>query len=121
MTTVSIFPVAGTGSTPEYYAVAGSRHSSGSTAGQALDALSSQLPAEELKTLVIVQHMKPDALFNEAQQRRMAELMQRWQQDRDGGVGLLSPAERVELEALVDAELKAAGDRAASIARRVGG
>jgi hypothetical protein len=120
MTTVSIFPVAGTGSAPAYFAVAGSRHSSGSTAGQALDAISSQLPADELKTVVIVQHMKPDALFNEAQQRRLAELMNRWRQSRDQRQAL-SPHEQAELEALIDAELQAAGERAASIARQVGG
>ena len=98
-----------------YHAVAGGKLSQGKTPGEALDALTGQLSEEETGTLVIVQNLRPDRFFNAEQQRRLAELMERWRIARDKGEGL--PAdEQAELEALIEAELKASADRTAALA-----
>ncbi len=52
------------------------------------------------------------------QRERLAHLMARWHAARDSAASL--PAgEQAELDALVDAELRASGDRAASAAQQV--
>jgi len=57
--------------------------------------------------------------FTADQQRRLAKLMKRWRAARDSGETL--PAdEQSELEALIEAELRAAGDRAAALAAESG-
>jgi hypothetical protein len=98
MTTITILPE----KTDSYRAVAGDKESTGRTAGEALDALTSQLEDEEGGTLVIVQNYKPDRFFNAAQQERLTELMQ-LREAVD-----LSPEEESELEGLVEAELDGA-------------
>ena len=72
MTTITILPE----KADSYRAVAGDKESTGRTAGEALDALTSQLEDEESGTLVIVQNRKPDEFFDAAQQARLTELMQ---------------------------------------------
>jgi hypothetical protein len=54
----------------------------------------------------------PDRFFSEPQQQRLEELMARWRQARDSGRAL-SPEDQAELEGLIEAELRAAGERAA--------
>jgi hypothetical protein len=98
MTTITILPE----KEDSYRAVAGDKESTGRTAGEALDALTSQLSDEESGTLVIVQNYKADRFFNAAQQERLAELME-YRQARP-----LSPEEERELESLVEAELDGA-------------
>jgi len=66
----------------------------------------------EIDTLIIVQSLRSDRLFNAEQQKRLAALMERWRVARDRGE-TLPVTEQSELETLVQAELRAAGDRAA--------
>jgi hypothetical protein len=60
--------------------------------------------------------MTADDLFTEAQRDRLAALMAKWRAARDGGTPL--PAdERAELDALAEAEVRAAAERAARLLR----
>jgi hypothetical protein len=115
MTTIAIFPESSGTQPTGYRAVAGSRQSVGRTAGEALDALTAQLDEAERGTLVVVQHRRPDRFFTAEQQQRLQELMTRWRAARDSQTHL--PAdEQAELQALVEAELRAAMARAAALA-----
>lgn len=105
MTTITILPEKG----DSYRAFARDKEAAGRTAGEALDALTSQLADEVNGTLVIVQHRKADEFFNQAQASRLTELMQRRQ------TGMLSTEETEELERLVEAELEGASRRAAAL------
>ncbi|MCA1626271.1 MAG: hypothetical protein LC778_21265 [Acidobacteria bacterium] len=88
MTTITITP-----ERPDTYrAITGDKESTGRTAGEALDALTSQLTNDESGTLVIVQNRKPDRFFNVKQQARLRELMQQRE------AGALSPEESAELD-----------------------
>lgn len=89
-----------------YRALAGDKESVGRTAGEALDALTSQLEEEESGTLIIVQKRKADAFFSEAQQTRLTKLMRLRRSET------LSSEEERELEGLVEAELDGARQRA---------
>lgn len=114
MTRVTILPEPVVGGGVSYRAVAGDRQSVGKTAGEALDALTTQLPDDEAGTLVVIQIQRPDQFFSAEQQRRLAELMERWRAARDQGQAL--PAqEQSELDALVADELRAATERAAAL------
>jgi hypothetical protein len=73
----------------------------GKTAGQALDALKAQLNSEESGTLVIVQQMRPDRFFTEAQNCRLQELAERNQ------AGTLTNEEQTEYHDLIEVELLA--------------
>jgi len=105
MTTITILPE----KIDRYRAVAGDKESTGRTAGEALDALTSQLADEENGTLVIIQNRKADQFFNASQQQRLTELMEM------RGAGNLSNTEETELERLVEAELDGAGKRAEAL------
>jgi hypothetical protein len=104
MTTIAIIPDDRGTSPTTFRAVAGDVQSVGATVGQALDALTAQL-GEPLETMLIVVHpLRPDTFFTAAQQQRLAEL----------------PAqEQAELDALVEAELRAASQRSAALARQL--
>lgn len=115
MTKVAILPVPTEKGSVSYCAVAGDKQSHGKTAGEALDALTAQLSEDEAGTLVIVQSLRPDRFFNAAQQQRLAELMGRWRAARDKGE-TLPVDEQSELEALMQAELRATADRVAALA-----
>ena len=114
MTNVSIFPEPSAQGELEYRAFAAGRQAIARTAGAALDALMEQLPADEAGTLVIVQNHRADEFFNASQQQRLGEMMATWRAARDAGA-TLAPAEQAELEALVDAEVKASGERALAV------
>ena len=114
MVTVAILPVPSATGEITYRAAAGDKQSQGNTAGQALDALTSQLAEDEAGTLVIVQNHRPDRFFDAAHQARLAELMARWRAARHVGAAL-SAAEQAELEALVDDEVGASARRAAAL------
>src|SRR5260370_33371342 len=116
MTTIAIIPENGAALDHKYRAISGRRHSVGKTAGEALDALTSQLGQEEKGTLIVVQHMNPDTWFNAEQRQRLEELMTRWRNARDRQEPLPTQ-EQEELNALVAAELQAANNRAAKLIR----
>jgi hypothetical protein len=62
--------------------------------------------------------MRPDELFTAAQQQRLAELLARWREARDGGTPL-PREEQAELDALVDADRRAAYERSAALVREL--
>lgn len=114
MTKVAILPVAAEGDV-SYLAVSGDRYSCGATAGAALDALTAQFSEEETDALVVVLSRRPDRFFGAAEQQRLAQLMADWRSAQDQSRAL-PEAEQTELEALVEAELRAAAARAAALA-----
>jgi len=78
----------------------------------------SQLDEAEAGTLVVVQRQRPDRYFTLEQQQKLAALMSRWRAARDA-VAPWSAEEQAELDALVEAELRAATQRAAALARQL--
>ena len=114
MTTVSILPEPPSATETKYRAVAGQRQFVGKTPGEALDLLTSQLTDQESGTLIVVQHMRPDRFFSDVQQKRLADLMNRWRSARDSG-NALPPDERAELEQLIATELEASAQRASAL------
>ena len=119
MIKVATWPVSTAQGDLSYHAIAGEKHAQGKTAGEALDALTTQLPADEASTLIIVQSLRPDRFFTAAQQERLTALMERWRTMRDQGATL--PAdEHTALEALIAAELQASAARAAGLADALG-
>jgi hypothetical protein len=118
MTTITIVPENSAPAMPRFRAVAGEKQSVGGTAGEALDALTAQLGTLQTTTLVVVQPMLPDAFFTAEQQQRLPELMNRWRAARDAGAPL-PPEEQAERDALVEAELRAATQRTAALARQM--
>ena len=83
MTRVAILPIPGEQGTLSYRAIAGEKYAHGNTAGEALDALTVQLSADETSTIVIAQSLRPDRFFTAAQQQRLETLMTRWRILRD--------------------------------------
>jgi hypothetical protein len=118
MTTIVLIPENPPSSPPSFRAIAGEAQALGATAGQALDALTAQLGGPGETTLVVMQPMRPDAWFTAEQRQRLADLMARWRAARDAGAPF-SPEEQGELDALVRAELRAAEQRSAALARTV--
>lgn len=115
MTKVAILPVPTEGGGISYRALAEDKQSQGKTAGEALDALTLKLSNDKAGTLIIVQSQRPDVFFDAAQQQRMAELMKHWRSARDRGE-TLPDEEQAELEALVEAELRASAYRTDALA-----
>lgn len=97
-----------------YRAVSGRNQAMGRTAGEALDALASQLPREAAETLVIVRNMSADRFFNAEQRSRLEELMALRRKALAGNTRL-TEREEEELEQLVDAELRGATERATAL------
>jgi hypothetical protein len=117
MTTITIVPESPGAPATKYRAVAGKAQAVGKTAGEALDALTSQLGEDtESGMVLVVQFRRPDAFFTAEQQERLQQLMTRWREARDSG-GALPPEEQSELDALVEAELRASAARAAALRR----
>ncbi|HVA50592.1 MAG TPA: hypothetical protein VNH11_29875 [Pirellulales bacterium] len=102
------------GGAVRYRAIAGEQQSVGNTAGEALDAISAQLPADKKGTLVVVQNLQADQFFTKEQRTRLDDLMTRWRAARDAGAAL-SAIEQAELDHLVQEEVVAAGRRAAAL------
>jgi hypothetical protein len=119
MTKVAILPIPTEHDQPYYHAIAGAKHAEGQTAGEALDALTAQLSADEASTLVIVQSLRPDQFFTAAEQERLARLMACWRAAREQG-SALPVAEQAELEALIDTELRTSAARIAALAKTLG-
>jgi hypothetical protein len=116
MTTIAIMPETPGSQNTTYRAVAGHKQAVGRTVGEALDALARQLDDAEGGTLIVVQQRRPDQFFTAPQQERLQDLMTRWRTARDGNTEL-SPEEQAELDALINEEVRAAGARAAALAR----
>lgn len=114
MTAIAILPLKIDGNGVMYHAVAGNKESFGKTAGQAIDALTSQLDQQDANTLIIVQNLRADQFFTAEQQTRLSILMDRWRAARDSGI-ILSSTKQAELNKLVAQELRAAELRAAAI------
>lgn len=119
MTKIAILWIPSAKGHPSYRAVAGRNQSQGKTAGEALDALTRQLPSDESGIMVIVQTFRPDRYFSRAQQDRLQQLMEELQSALEQGKDLL-PSERTELEALVNEELRASAQRASELADELG-
>ena len=113
--TVTILPVPGEEGQLSFHAVSGGKSSLGRTRGEALDAISAQLADEQDGTLVVVQSFKPDRCFSAEQQRRLAELLECRSMAVQQGRAL-PDSEQAELEALIETEVRAAGQRAAALA-----
>jgi hypothetical protein len=97
-----------------YVAMQGNKQAVGTTVGQALDALTEQIPMTA-STIVIVQRLQADAFFGVQDQHRLAELMERWHLFQAEGK-LLPSSEQKELEDLIEKELEASERRAAALA-----
>jgi hypothetical protein len=97
-----------------YRAVAGRNQAMGRTAGEALDALASQLPREATDTLVIVRNLSPDRFFNAEQRSRLEELMA-LRREAIAGNSPMTAQEEAELKLLVDAKVRAATERARAL------
>jgi hypothetical protein len=119
MTKVAILPVSTATGEITYQAVAGDKQSEGKTAGEALDALTMQLPNDEAETLIVIQRLRPDHFFDAKQQQRLTDLMARWRAVRDTGASL-PQIEQNELEALVEAEVRASADRTVALLQALG-
>jgi hypothetical protein len=115
MTKIAILPIRNEKGGILYHAIAGNKQSEGKTAGEALDVLTQQLPEEETNTVVIIQSQRADNFFTTEQMKRLCELMEQWRISCENG-GNLPKDQQSELEALVEAELKASGNRISKIA-----
>ena len=123
MTSVTIIPIADENGGTMYRAICGQHRSSGKTAGEALDALTTQLPLavtfltskdrELLLAALSTQDLQPDVLFPAESQIRLRALMAEWRHSRDASTPFDS-SRKAELDSLVDAELAAAAQRAAT-------
>ncbi len=67
--------------------------------------MTAELKLTGRNAIVYVQDFRPDEFFTEAQQTRLAELLQKWRIARDDGE-TLSNDEQSELEKLIEAELE---------------
>jgi hypothetical protein len=86
----------------------------GRTAGEALNALAAQLPQEDAETLVIIRNMTPDRFFSAVQRRRLEEYIA-LRREAIAANSLLTAQQEAELEQLIDAEVRAAPDRATAL------
>lgn len=118
MTTISIIPEPAGADGMAYRAFAGRAQSVGKTPGEALDAVTAQLDPSESGSLLVVHHFQPDRFFGAEQVKRLDDLMCRWRTARDNR-SPWSAEEQAELDALVEQELRAAGDRAAALASQL--
>jgi hypothetical protein len=114
MTRVAVYHEPADPESMPYRTVSGRNQAMGRTAGEALDALAAQLPQEDADTLVIVRNMSPDRFFGAEQRRRLEELMA-LRREAIAGNSLLTAQEEAELEQLVDAQVRAATERATAL------
>jgi hypothetical protein len=116
---VTIVPVSTATGTLVYQAVAGTKQSTGKTAGEALDGLTALLSEEETAALVILQSFRADRFFDASKQQRLEELMDRWRELRDVGLSLPKD-EQAELDALIEEEVQASAERTAALLHELG-
>ena len=115
MTMVAVMPEVNADGKTTYRAMSGDKQSSGKTVGEAHDRLTPQLD-EDSTTLILVQQHHPDRFFTGEQQLRRDELMAQWRAARDKNAEFPEEAS-AELEQLVLAEVRAAGQRASALLR----
>lgn len=113
MTAISIVPAQQPGTATAWRAVANGKEAFGRTAGEALDGLTAEL--SQAGVFLIYEQWQPDEFFTAEQQQRLSELLARWRLTNDSGEPLAAN-EQVELEQLIEVELLAAGQRAATLA-----
>ncbi|HEX8118443.1 MAG TPA: hypothetical protein VF521_14300, partial [Pyrinomonadaceae bacterium] len=118
MKAIAILPEGDDTHPTTFRAVTADGKAAGRTPGEALDALTSQLGAEEAGAAVVVQLFRPDSHFTAQQSERLSALMARWRTARDAG-SALPPAEQAELEKLVEDELHASAERSAQMSREL--
>lgn len=106
MTTIAILPITDESGNLSYRAIPGNQQTICKTAGQALDALTSQLGQPGSSLSLLIQTFQPDPFFTAAQQQRLSELVELWRTARDRWQ-TLSPKDQTELDTLVSAELQA--------------
>jgi hypothetical protein len=109
MTSIAIRTEKGETDGPRFRAIAGNRQSLGRTMGEALDALTADWGDSFQEAVVLIQRFQPDPYFTQAQYDRMQALLARRT--------VLTPEERAELEALIDAELDATVARTERLTR----
>jgi hypothetical protein len=114
MTKVALVPERADADEFTFRAVSARNQAVGRTAGEALDALTTQLSAEDTDTLIIVRSLVPDRFFTSEQRQRLQELIARWRTARDKGKAL-SANDQSELENLIDLEVRAATERATAV------
>jgi len=107
MTTIAILPERRENQLTIFNAVTKQREASGRTAGEALDRLTAQLSEEETGTMIIVQQFRADCFFSAAQHERLNLLLAR----RRASNLQLPADEQIELEELIDAEVRATAER----------
>jgi hypothetical protein len=114
MTKVAVYHESADSNSMSYRAVSGGNHAMRRTAGEALDALASQLPKRDAETFVLVRNMSPDRFFSDERRRRLEELVE-LRREAFALKSTLSAPEEAELELLVDAEVRAATERATDL------
>lgn len=120
MNTVAILPISNASGEKSYRAISGDKQSVGKTAGQALDALTTQLGKVEFRGLLIIDNFHDDQFFTREQQQRLSELMNIWRIARDQEQEL-PPEIQIELDNLVNLELNAATARTTFLAQQQNG
>lgn len=107
-------PEPGEGGTTWYRAIAGKRQCVGKTAGEALDAISAQLPAEKEAPWSSCRTFSQTRFSRKSSVRVSKSLWSRWRTARGAGAAL-PPVEQAELDNLVQEEIAAAGQRARAL------
>jgi hypothetical protein len=110
MKTISIKTVTTTDGERLYQAILGTQSSTGKTAGEALDDLTTKMENQEINGFLFLQVNEPDQFFTAPQQERLAELKSLWQVARDQG-NTLSIEQQTELDDLMVLEMDAVIDR----------
>ena len=111
MTSICILPITDATGAQHYQARSGDKQSIGQTPGEALDAIVQALGQNEFN--VFLPNFQPDIYFTAAQQQRLSTLMEAWRTARDREQNFPSDLQ-IELNALVEAELKASAQRLSS-------
>ena len=118
MTKIAVFQENDGAEQLAFRAVTAGSQAMGRTAGEALDALTTQLPDGGADTLIIVRSFRPDQFFTASQRHRLGQRMASWRSAQDAGTSL-APEEQSELEGLIEAEIHAATERAASLSQEL--
>jgi len=109
MSLIAIQPVSTADGKVAFRAVSADAHSEGATAGQALDALATNMGSRE-PGIILVQSFGGDAYFAAAKLERLQTLMDAWRSARDAGQEL-SAEDQAELQQLIDEEFEASAKR----------
>jgi hypothetical protein len=110
MTAISIRPITDETGNQHYRASAGETHSTGQTPGEALDAIVAQTGQTGQEFFLLTPNFQADRFFTAQQQQRLATLMQAWRNALDRAQPFPEDL-KLELDALVEAELLASTDR----------